>query len=143
MARPSESFGEPQKREDAMTITATLSAPPDVTGQRHAILAIGSGLAGLTATKALKLSQLNITDALVFVTRFVAQGTSRFVSQASQWTPVIPAVVTLSILAALSVAAFANIAKLIAAQPNHRWTAPSGGQADFGYATTLYGVRDR
>ena len=103
-----------------MTVTAALSAPPDVTGQRHAILTIGSGLTGLAATKALKLSQLNITDALVFVTRIAAQGTSHFVSQTSHWTPVVPAVVTVSVLFALSVAAVAGIAKLIAAQPNSR-----------------------
>lgn len=103
-----------------MTVTATLSASPDVTGQRHASLAIGSGLTGLAATKALKLSQLNITDALVFVTRFAAQGTSHFVSQASHWTPVVPAVVTVSVLVAVSVAAVADIAKLIAAQLNSR-----------------------
>ena len=125
-----------------MTITATLSAPPDVSGQRHPIFAIGSGLTGLTATKALKLAQLNITDALVFVTRFVAQGTSRFVSQASYWTSLIPAALTLSVLVALSVAAVVDIVKLIAAQPNYRWSTHSAGQADSAYVAGLYGARD-
>jgi hypothetical protein len=122
MHDPAETaFGEPQKREDAVTITATLAAPPDVTGQRHAILAIGSGLAGLTATKALKLAQLNITDALVFVTGMVARTTSHVARQASHWTPLFPAVVTVSVLVAVLAAAAINVVKRIAVQPD--WTA--------------------
>jgi hypothetical protein len=108
-----------------MTITATLSAPPGVSAQRHVILAIGSGLAGLTATKALKLAQLNITDALVFVTGIAVHGTSHFLRQASQWTPVFPAVVTVSILVALLAAAATDVVKLIAVQRDSRWTTRS------------------
>lgn len=106
-----------------MTVIETLPASSDVHGQRHAIFAIGSGLTGLTATKALKLAQLNITDALVCVTRFVAQGASRFVGQVSQWTSLIPAVLTLSVLVALSVAAVVDIVKLIAAQSDSAYVA--------------------
>ncbi|HUB58008.1 MAG TPA: hypothetical protein VMB04_22935 [Mycobacterium sp.] len=106
-----------------MTINATLSAPPDVSGQRYPILAIGSGFAGLTATKALKFAQLNITDALVFVTGVAVHDTPHLVRQASQWTPLVPAVVTLSVLVALLAATAIDVVKLIAVQPDSRWRA--------------------
>jgi len=105
-----------------MTITATLSAPPDLSRPQHPILAMGSGLAGLTATKALKFSQLNITDALVFVTGVAVHHTSHFVRQASQWTPLFPAAVTVSVLVALLAAAAIDVVKIIAVQPDSRWT---------------------
>ena len=108
-----------------MTITATLSAPPEVSGQRHPIFAIGSGLTGLTATKALKLAQLNITDALVFVTGMAVHAASHLVRQASQWTPLFPTAVTVSMLVALLAAAAINVVKLAAAQPGSRWTTQS------------------
>ena len=126
-----------------MTVATTLAASPGVAGQRHALLAIGSGLTGLAAIKALKFSQLNITDALVFVTGIAARGTSHFASQTSHWTPFVPAVLTASVLIALAVAAVANIAKLIAAPPNYGWTHWSAGMADSFYATTLCSVRYR
>src|ERR1700753_1366583 len=87
-----------------MTAIATLSASRGAAGHRHALLAIGSGFTGLTATKALKFSQMNVTDALVFVTRIAAQSMSHLASQGSQWTPFAPAVVTASVLLALGVA---------------------------------------
>jgi len=126
-----------------MTVVATLSASPGVAGQRHALLAIGSGFTGLTATKALKFSQMNVTDALVFVTRFAAQSISHLASQASQWTPFVPAVVTASVLIALAVTAAANIVELIVAPPSSAWTARSAETVDSFYATTLYSVSDR
>ena len=98
-----------------MTATATLPVPPEpyletallpTTG--HRVVAIGSGLGGLTATKALKHDLANITDALVFLTRISAQGTSRFVNQTSLWVQVIPAtaaaLTTIGMLIALYVA---------------------------------------
>jgi hypothetical protein len=112
-----------------MTITATLSAPPDASGQRHPILAIGSGLAGLTATKALKLSQLNITDALVFVTGVAAHAASHLVRRASQWAPLFPAAVTVSILVALVATAAIDVVKLIVVQPD--WIARNDGATGF------------
>ena len=39
----------------------------DMPSRRHRVVAIGSGLGGLTATKALKHAQVNITDALMFL----------------------------------------------------------------------------
>jgi hypothetical protein len=114
-----------------MTVVATFSASPSIAGQRNALLAIGSGLTGLTATKALKYSQMNITDALVFVARIAAQSISHVAGRASHWAPFVPAVLTASILIALAVAAVANIVHLIAAPP------------DSFYAATLYGVHGR
>jgi hypothetical protein len=127
-----------------MTVIATLSASPGVAGQRHALLATGSGFTGLTATKALKLSQVNVTDALVFVTRIAVQCISHLANQASQWTPFVPAVVTSSVLIALAVAAVANIVELIAAPPSSGRPVQSAGEAtDSYYATTLYSVGAR
>jgi hypothetical protein len=126
-----------------MTVTATWSASPGVAGQRRAILAISSGLTGLTASKALKFSQVNITDALVFVARIAAQSISRLWGQASQWTPFVPAVVTASVLFALAVTAAVHIVELIAAPPSSGWTVRSAETADFYYPPTLYGVRNR
>ncbi|MBV8787003.1 MAG: hypothetical protein JOZ00_09980 [Mycobacterium sp.] len=58
--------------------------------RRHRrIIATGSGLSGLTATKAMKHSQFDISDALVFLSRFAAQGSSHLTSQT--WFHVIPA----------------------------------------------------
>jgi hypothetical protein len=68
-----------------MTVTATPG-----TGRRHRVVAIGLGLGGLTATKALRHDLVNITDALVFLTRMTAQGTSHVHNQASLWLHVIP-----------------------------------------------------
>jgi hypothetical protein len=66
------------------------------TGRRHRVLAIGSGLGGLTATKALRHAQVNITDAVVFLVRIIAQGTSYVVNQTPQWLQVIPAIAGLA-----------------------------------------------
>jgi hypothetical protein len=126
-----------------MTVVATFSASPGVAGQRHALLAIGSGLAGLTATKALKFSQVNITDALVFVTRIAAQNISHVAGRAPEWAPFAPAVATASVLIVLAVAAVANIAKLITAPPSSGWTVRSAETSNSFYATTLYGVHGR
>jgi hypothetical protein len=104
--------------ESAMQTTATLSAPPVVSAQRHRIVATGCGFVGLTAIKALKFAQLNITDALVFVTGIAAHTGSHLVTRATQWTPAFPAVVTLSLFVALAAIAVVDIVKLIAAQPD-------------------------
>jgi hypothetical protein len=104
--------------ESAATITATFSAPPVVSAQRHHIVAAGYGLVGLTAIKVLKFAQLNITDALVFVTGMAAHTASRLVAQAAQWTPGLPAVVMASVLVALVVAAAIDIVKIITALPD-------------------------
>lgn len=61
------------------------------TGQRRRIAAIGSGFGGLTATKALKHAELNITDALVFLVRIAARGASYVVNQTPPWLPAVPA----------------------------------------------------
>lgn len=109
-----------------MTIIETLPASSGVRVQRHAIFAIGSGLTGLVATKALKLAQLNITDALVFVTGMAVHGTSHLVRQASHWAPTFPAVITMSVLATLVVVAVIDLVNLIVSQPDSGWTTQSG-----------------
>jgi hypothetical protein len=79
----------------------------DRTGRRHRVVAIGSGFGGLTATKALKHAEVNITDGLVFLTRVTAQGTSLVVNQAPLWLQAIPApavAATIGVLIALRVA---------------------------------------
>ena len=107
-----------------MTAAMTLPTPPDGTGQRHRVVAVGSGLGGLTATKALKHSELNITDALVFVTRMTAQGTSRFVNHASLWVSVAPATTavaaTVGVLIALFVAIVGGPTKNVVTQ-DYSW----------------------
>ena len=72
-----------------------MSATPSAlrrTGRRHRIVALGSGFGGLTAAKMLKHAEMNITDALVFLTRFFAQAISRVAHQTSCWHQVIPAI---------------------------------------------------
>ena len=84
--------------------TGLLSVTPgavDGSGWRHRVVAIGSGLGGLTATKALKHDLVNITDALVFLTRITAQGTAHVNNQASLWLQVIPT--TAAVLTTLGV----------------------------------------
>jgi len=62
--------------------------------RRRRIVATGSGLSGLTATKAMKHSQFDISDALVFLSRFAAQGSSHLANQT--WFHVIPAIAAAS-----------------------------------------------
>jgi len=78
------------------------------TGRRHRVVAIGSGLGGLTATKALKHDLVNITDVVVVVTRITAQGTAHVHSRTSLLLQVIPttaaALTTIGVLITLCVA---------------------------------------
>lgn len=74
------------------------TAPDAVYGTRlrHRVAAVCSGLGGLTATKALKHAQVNITDAVVFLVRITAQGTSYIVNQTPLWLQGIPAIAGLA-----------------------------------------------
>src|ERR1700739_210647 len=76
-------------------------------GWRHRVVAIGSGLGGLTATKALKHDLVNITDVVVFVTRITAQGTAHVHNRTSLLLQVIPtaaaALTTIGVLITLYV----------------------------------------
>lgn len=121
-----------------MTITMTSPAPPQpyleiglrpitattvhFSGQRRRIVATGSGLSGLTATKALKHSQLDIADGLVFLSRFAAQGTSHLANQT--WFHVIPAAAAAStvigVLVTLCVAIARERRANRAARMNHQ-----------------------
>lgn len=103
----------PHRHSESPTLSGkpNMIAMPDTidgTGRRHRVVAIGSGFGGLTATKALKHAEVNITDALVFLTRFTAQGTSHVVNQAALWLQAIPApagvAATIGVLIALHVA---------------------------------------
>ena len=74
-------------------------AAPDAlrwTGWRRRVAAIGVGFGGLTATKALRHAEVNITDAAVFLVRIIAQGTSYVVNQTPPWLQVIPAIAGLA-----------------------------------------------
>ena len=114
-----------------MSATVTLPAPPDGARQRDRFVAIGSGLGGLTATKALKHAEMNITDAVVFVTRMTAQGTSRFVNHASLWVQVAPATAaaaaTVGVLIALFVALVSEPTKNVVRQAYY-WPTDSNGR---------------
>jgi hypothetical protein len=85
-----------KKGKDAMTATAMPG-----TGRRHRAVAIGSGFGRLTATKALKLAETDITDALTFLTRIAARGTTHVHHQTALWLPVIPT--TLAVFATVGV----------------------------------------
>ena len=95
-----------------MTATVTLPAPPEphlgtglLPATRHRAVAVGWGLGGLIATKALKHHLANITDALVFLTRITAQAKSHVHSQTSLWLQVVPptaaALTTIGVLIAV------------------------------------------
>jgi hypothetical protein len=60
------------------------------TGRRHRVVAIGSGFGRLTATKALKHAETDITDTVTFLTRIAARGTAHVHNQMSLWLAVIP-----------------------------------------------------
>ena len=62
------------------------------TDRRHRVVAIGCGFGRLTATKALKHAETDITDALTFLTRIAARGTAHVHNQALLWLAVIPAI---------------------------------------------------
>jgi hypothetical protein len=120
MHDPAErAFGEPQNREDVVTVTVTLPAPSENAGQRHRVVGIGSGLGGLIAIKALKLTQLNITDALVFLMGLIAHRASHLVSHTSllvQFVPATAAVGAVGVIVTLSVAVVAELTKHRVAQ---------------------------
>jgi hypothetical protein len=128
--------GRPTNEEDVMTVTAM----PDTghgSGWRHRVVAIGSGLGGLTATKALKHDLVSITDALVFLTRITAQATAHVNSRMSLWLQVIPttaAVFTsVGVLITLYVAIIRK-RKSVAAQCNSVVTASRGIRNKLGKA---------
>ncbi len=79
-----------------MTATALPGA-----GRRHRVVAVGSGYGRLTATKALKHAERDITDALTFLTRIAARGTAHVHNHTLLWLQVIPT--TLAAFAAAGV----------------------------------------
>lgn len=70
-----------------MTITGMPGA-----GRRHRVVASCSGFGRLTATKALKHAETDVTDGLTFLTRIAGRGTAHVHYQASLWLSVIPTI---------------------------------------------------
>ncbi|MGN6338797.1 hypothetical protein [Mycobacterium sp.] len=99
-----------------MNATMAVPAPPEphlgtglLPATRHRILAFVSGLAGLTATKALKRDLVTIADALTFLMRIVARATPHFHAQASLWLHAIPTTAATSTAVGALVAVYAAI----------------------------------
>jgi uncharacterized membrane protein len=89
------------------------------TGRRYRVVAVGSGLSGLIAIKGLKFAQLNITDALVFLTGVIAHRASHLLNHISLGVAVIPAtaaLATVGLVIALSVAVIGEFSKHRVAQ---------------------------
>jgi hypothetical protein len=59
-------------------------------GRRHRVVAIGCDFGRLTATKALKHAEMDITDTLTFLTRIAARGAAHIHNQTALWLAVIP-----------------------------------------------------
>jgi hypothetical protein len=94
MQRPADrAFGKPKTREDAVAVTATLTAPPEShlapgRGERHRVVALGAGFGRQTATKALKHDE--IPDVLPFLMRLAGGGTAHVHNHATLWIHVVP-----------------------------------------------------
>jgi len=103
-----------------------LPATPDAACgrcRRYRAMAIGFG--GMTATKALKHFQINLTDVLVFLSRLTAQATSHVITPTSHMAEVVTATAltaTLVVYIALSATATVQYVKPVAAQAHLRWT---------------------
>jgi len=116
-----------------MTVIVTLPAPPqpylearplpatpdtmNLSGRGHRVVAIGSGLGGLIATRALKHDLVTIADVLVFLTRVAAQGKAHVGNRTSLWLQVMPTTAVLLTTLGLVVAL---CAKHVAAQAHRR-----------------------
>ena len=127
----------------------TVTAMPDTAhgcGWRHRVVAIGSGLGGLTATKALKHDLVNIADVLAFLTRMTAQGTAHVHNQTSLWLQVIPTTAavftTVGVLITLYVA-IVRERKRAPGTRHHSDSETSHCRSDISLATDVCGVRSR
>jgi hypothetical protein len=80
-----EDLTQPPNEGDAMTVTAMPG-----TGRRQRVVATGLGFGRSAATKALKHSELDITDAVAFLSRISGRGTPHVLNQISLWPPVVP-----------------------------------------------------
>ena len=93
----------------------TVTAIPG-TGRRHRVVATGLGFGRSTATKALKHSELDITDAVAFLTRITGRGTPHLLNQMSLWPQVIP----MSAAALTASGALIALYVIIAREPKNR-----------------------
>ena len=73
----------------------TTTAMPG-TGRRQRVVATGLGFGRSTATKALKHSELDITDAVAFLSRITGRSTGHVLNQMSLWPQAIPTSVAAS-----------------------------------------------
>jgi hypothetical protein len=87
----------------------TATAMPG-TGLRHRVVGTGCGFVRSTATKALKHSEADITDALPFLTR-IARGTAHVHAQTPLWLHVIPTGGPVLTSSGLLVALYVTIAR--------------------------------
>lgn len=93
----------------------TVTAMPG-TGRRQRVVATGLGFGRSTATKALKHSEVDVTDAVAFLSRITGRGTGHVLNQMSLWPQAIPA----SAAAATTVGALIALYVTIAREPKNR-----------------------
>lgn len=94
-----------------MTATAMPGA-----ARRHRVVATGLGFGRSTATKALKHSDVDVTDAVAFLSRITGRGTGHVLNQMSLWPQAIPA----SAAAATTVGALVTLYFAIVREPRSR-----------------------
>jgi hypothetical protein len=116
-------FGPKDKREDAVTVTVALPTHPraEQADRRHGVVSTGSGLAQLTATKALKHAEMNALDALTFVMRFAARGTAQVHNQTSLCFHSVPTAAAVLITVGLLIALYAKHVAAQARMRDGRW----------------------
>jgi dienelactone hydrolase len=93
----------------------TVTAMPG-TGRRHRVVATGLGFGRSTATKALKHSEVDITDAVAFLTRITGRDTAHVLNQMSLWPQAIPT----SAAALTTVGALITLYVAIVREPKNR-----------------------
>jgi hypothetical protein len=113
-----------------MTVTA-IPATPHGSGWRHRVVAIGSGLGGLTATKALKHDLVNIADALAFLTRITAQGTAHVHNRTSLWLQAIPTTAAVLTTAGVLITLYVAIRERKRAPQERNETATAAGYLSY------------
>lgn len=107
-----------------MTATVMLQAQPradQAVDRRRGVVSTGSGLARLTATKALKHSEMNALDTLTFVMRFAARGTAQVHNQTSLCFHSVPTTAAALVTVGLLIALYAKHVAAQARMRDGRW----------------------